>query len=145
MKNVSHLLNAKGRDVWSLTPNATVYEAIDQMAQKGVGALLVMEGERLLGIVSERDYARKVILKGKSSRKIRVREIMSHPVVCARPELTVEETMAIMTEKRVRHLPVVVEERVVGVISIGDVVRSIIEDKEFTIQQLTNYITGGSG
>ena len=145
MKNVSNLLDAKGQDVWSLTPDATVYEAIDQMAQKGVGALLVMEGERLLGIVSERDYARKVILKGKSSRKIHVREIMSHPVVCARPELTVEETMAIMTEKRVRHLPVVVEERVVGVISIGDVVRGIIDDKEFTIHQLTNYIHGSSG
>ncbi len=145
MKQVSHLLNVKGWDVWSLTPDATVYEAIDQMAQKGVGALLVMEGERLLGIVSERDYARKVILKGKSSREIQVREIMSHPVVCARPELTVEETMAIMTEKRVRHLPVVVEERVVGVISIGDVVRGIIDDREFTIHQLTNYIHGSSG
>ena len=145
MKNVSHLLNTKGREVWSLTPHATVYEAIDQMAQKGVGALLVMEGERLLGIVSERDYARKVILKGKSSREIQVREIMSHPVVCARPELTVEETMAIMTEKRVRHLPVVVEERVVGVISIGDVVRGIIAEKEFEIHQLTNYISGNLG
>ncbi len=128
MNNVSSLLKEKGLDVWFVTPDATVYEAIDQMAQKGVGALLVMEGERLLGIVSERDYARKVILKGKSSRKIKVREIMSYPVVCARPELTVEETMAIMTEKRVRHLPVVVEERVVGVISIGDVVRGIIDD-----------------
>ncbi len=143
MTYVSHLLEEKGRHIWSLTPDATVYEAIDQMAQKGVGALLVMEGQRLLGIVSERDYARKVILKGKSSRETHVREIMSHPVICARPGLTIEETMAIMTEKRVRHLPVVVEERVVGVISIGDVVRSIIEDKEFTIQQLTNYITGG--
>ncbi len=145
MKNVSHLLDVKGRDGWSLTPDATVYEALDQMAQKGVGALLVMEGEQLLGIVSERDYARKVILKGKSSREIQVREIMSHPVVCARPELTVEETMAIMTEKRVRHLPVVVEERVVGVISIGDVVRGIIDDREFTIHQLTNYIHGSLG
>ncbi len=142
MKTVSHLLNEKGKDVWSLTPDATVYEAIDQMAQKGVGALLVMEGERLLGIVSERDYARKVILKGKSSRKIRVREIMSHPGVCARPELTVEETMALMTDKRVRHLPVVVEEKVVGVISIGDVVRGIIDEKEFLIHQLENYIHG---
>lgn len=142
MKKISDLLKDKGRDVWSLTPDATVYEAIDQMAQKGVGALLVMEGERLVGIVSERDYARKVILKGKASRETQVREIMSHPVICARPEQTVEQTMALMTDKRVRHLPVVVEERVVGVISIGDVVRGIIEDKEFDIQQLTNYITG---
>ncbi len=142
MKNVSHLLSAKGREIWSLTPDATVYEAIDQMAQKGCGALLVMERERLLGIVSERDYARKVILQGKSSRKTKVREIMSFPVVCARPELTVEETMALMTDKRVRHLPVVVGEKVVGVISIGDVVRGIIDEKEFLIHQLENYIHG---
>jgi CBS domain-containing protein len=142
MKQVCDLLNDKGRDVWSLAPDATVYEAIDQMAQKGVGALLIMEGERLVGIVSERDYARKVILKGKASREIQVREIMSHPVICVTPELTVEQTMALMTDKHVRHLPVVVEETVVGVISIGDVVRAIIEDKEFYIQHLTTYITG---
>ena len=142
MKRVCDLLNDKGQDVWSLPPDATVYEAIDQMAQKGVGALLVMEGELLVGIVSERDYARKVILKGKASREIQVREIMSHPVICVPPELTIEQTMALMTEKRVRHLPVVIEETVVGVISIGDVVRGIIDDKEFYIQQLTTYITG---
>jgi CBS domain-containing protein len=141
MKRVCDLLGGKGRDIWSLSPDATVYEAIDEMAQKGVGALLVMECNQLVGIVSERDYARKVILKGKSSREIRVREIMSHPVICVTPELTVEQTMALMTEKRVRHLPVVVETEVVGVISIGDVVRGIIEDKEFYIQQLTTYIT----
>src|SRR6266566_1410552 len=125
MKQISDLLNEKGRDVWSLPPDATVYDAIDQMAEKGVGALLVMEGERLVGIVSERDYARKVILKGKASREIQVREIMSHPVICVSPELTIEQTMALMTDKRVRHLPVVIEEKVVGVISI-DVVRGII-------------------
>jgi len=142
MQQLSDLLKEKGRDIWCLSPDASVYEAIDQMAQKGVGALLVMDGERLVGIVSERDYARKVILQGKSSRDTHVREIMSYPVICARPELTIEETMALMTDKRVRHLPVVVEERVVGVISIGDVVRAIIEDKEFYVQQLTNYITG---
>jgi CBS domain-containing protein len=111
------------------------------MAQKGVGALLVMEGSRLVGIVSERDYARKVILKGKASREIQVREIMSHPIICVSPEQTVEQTMALMTDKHVRHLPVVVAETVVGVISIGDVVRSIIDDKEYYIQQLTTYIT----
>jgi len=141
MKSVWDLLNDKGRDVWSLSPDATVYEAIEQMAEKGVGALIVMEGKRLAGIVSERDYARKVILKGKASREIQVREIMSHPVICVPPELTVEQTMALMTDNHVRHLPVVVEETVVGVISIGDVVRAIIEDKEFYIQQLTTYIT----
>ena len=143
MKRVCDLLHDKGRDVWSLTPDATVYEAIEQMAQKGVGALLVMEGERLVGIISERDYARKVILKGKASREIQVREIMSYPVICVPPELTVEQTMALMTEKHVRHLPVVVAETVVGVISIGDVVRSVIEEQEFYIQQLTMYITSG--
>jgi CBS domain-containing protein len=143
MTRVSDLLKHKGRDIWSLPPDATVYEAIDQMAQKSVGALLVMEGERLVGIVSERDYARKVILKGKASQETAVREIMSRPVICVRPEFTIEETMALMTEKRVRHLPVVVDDKVMGVISIGDVVRSIIDDKEFYIQQLTNYITHG--
>src|SRR5713226_1220800 len=143
MKRVCDLLHDKGRDIWALAPDATVYEPIDQMAQKGVGALLVMEGERLVGIVSERDYARKVILKGKASREIQVREIMSHPVICVSPETTVEQTMALMTDKHVRHLPVVVAETVVGVISIGDVVRAIIDDKEFYIQQLTTYITSG--
>lgn len=102
------------------------------MAQKRCGALLVMEGNQLLGIISERDYARKV------------RKIMSHPVICIAPELTVEQTMAVMTEKHVRHLPVLVDEPVVGVVSIGDVVREIIDEKEFYIQQLTSYITAGS-
>ena len=142
MKQVSDLLKDKGRDIWSVPPDATVYEAIDQMAQKGVGALLVMEGELLVGIVSERDYARKVILKGRGSREVLVREIMSHPVICIHPGSTIEQTMALMTENHIRHLPVVVGVKVLGVISIGDVVRSIIDDKEFEIQQLTNYITG---
>ena len=131
---VSDLLNHKGRDIWSLPPDATVYEAIDRMAQKGVGALLIMDGEQLAGIVSERDYARKVILQGKSSRETRVSEIMSHPVISARPEFSIEQAMALMTEKRVRHLPVMVGESVVGVISMRDVVRGIIADREFEIQ-----------
>ena len=143
MKKIFDLLNEKGHDIWFLPPDATVYEAIDQMAQKSVGALLVMEDERVVGIVSERDYARKVILKGKASKETLVREIMSRPVISVRPECAIDEAMALMTEKRVRHLPVVVEERVMGVISIGDVVRGIIEDKEFDIQQLTHYITHG--
>ena len=112
------------------------------MAEKSCGALLVMEGDRLVGIVSERDYARKVILKGKLSKETSVREIMSCPVICVRPEFTVDQTMALMTDKRVRHLPVMVDQKVLGVISIGDVVRGIIDEKEFHIQQLTKYITG---
>jgi CBS domain-containing protein len=143
MTRVSDLLKNKGRNIWSIIPNATVYEAVEEMADKGVGALLVMEDRQLVGIVSERDYARKVILKGKSSRETEVREIMSHPVICVPPEMTIEQTMALMTERRVRHLPVLVEHGVVGVISVGDVIRAIIEEKEFYIQQLTAYITTG--
>ena len=142
MKQISDLLRHKGRAVWSLSPDATVYEAIDQMAQKEVGALLVMEGDKLVGIVSERDYARKVILNGKSSKETPVREIMSYPVVCASPELTLEQTMTLLTEKRIRHLPVVIGEKVVGVVSIGDVVRAMIDDRDFHIEQLTKYVTG---
>ena len=142
MKQISDLLRHKGRDVWSLSPDATVYEAIDQMAQKEVGALLVMEGEKLVGIISERDYAQKVFLKGKSSKDTQVREIMSYPVICVPPELTVERTMTILTEKRIRHLPVVIGEKVVGVVSIGDVVRAMIDDRDFHIEQLTKYVTG---
>jgi CBS domain-containing protein len=141
MKRVCDLLNEKGAAIFSLTPETTVYDAIDQMSQKGVGALLVMEGKLLVGIVSERDYARKVILKGKSSRETEVREIMSHPVICVSREYSIEQTMALMTENRVRHLPVVADEAVVGVISIGDVVRGIIEEQGYYIQQLTSYIS----
>jgi CBS domain-containing protein len=143
MKKVSDLLNEKGRDVWSLPPDATVYEAIDQMARKHVGALLIMEDEILVGIVSERDYARKVILAGKSSRETPVRDIMSHPVVCARPDLTVEEALALMADRGIRHMPVMVENKVGGVISMRDVVRGILADRELEIQQLTAYITSG--
>jgi len=143
MKKVSDLLNEKGRDVWSLPPDATVYEAIDQMARKHVGALLIMEDEILVGIVSERDYARKVILEGKSSRETPVRDIMSHPVVCARPDLTVEEALALMADRGIRHMPVMVENKVGGVISMRDVVRGILADRELEIQQLTAYITSG--
>jgi CBS domain-containing protein len=142
MTRVSDLLKHKGRHVWFVPPDATVFDAIDQMAQRSVGALLVMEGERLVGIVSERDYARKVILQGRGSRETLVRDIMSYPVVSVSPNVTIDQTMALMTSKRVRHLPVVSGDTVMGVISIGDVVRSIIEDKDFEIQQLTNYIAG---
>src|SRR5436190_24251169 len=117
MKRVCDLLHDKGSDVWSLTPDATVYEAIDQMAEKGVGALLVMEGDRLVGIVSERDYARKVIRKGKASRETQVSEIMSYPVICVPPRLTDDQAMALVTERHDRHLPVEGKKTVEGVMS----------------------------
>ncbi len=136
------ILDAKGREVYSIHPKATVYDAIALMAEKGVGALLVMEGERLAGIVSERDYTRKVILKGRSSREALVEEIMTRDVVTASPDITVAEGMRLMTDHRIRHLPLVSEGRVVGVVSIGDLVKAIISEQEATIAHLTNYIAG---
>src|SRR3989454_1754264 len=143
MKTVAQLLRTKGHQVLSVSPDIPVFAALEVMAEKNVGALLVLEGERLVGIFSERDYARKVILKGKASKETPVREIMSSHVLYIRPEQTIEDCMALMTDKRVRHLPVMEgEERVVGVISIGDVVKDIISEQEFMIEQLQNYITG---
>jgi CBS domain-containing protein len=142
MTSVAHLLHAKGHAVWSIPPDASVYEAIKLMADKGVGALLVMEGQKLVGIVSERDYARKVILQGKSSRDTPVREIMTDKVFYVRPDQTVEDCMALMTAQRIRHLPVLDDDRVVGVVSIGDLVRAVISEQEVRIQQLEQYIMG---
>ena len=142
MKTVSMLLESKGNDVWSASPGTTVYDALVLMAEKNVGALLVLEGGRLVGIFSERDYARKVILHGKSSRQTTVGEIMTSKVVYVRPEQTIEQCMALMTDKRIRHLPVLEGDRVIGVISIGDVVKAIISEQEFMIEQLENYIAG---
>jgi CBS domain-containing protein len=139
---VEQILRKKGGVFWSVAPDAMVIDALKLMAEKDVGALLVLGEGRLVGIISERDYARKVILKGKSSLQTPVREIMTQVVVTVRPGNTVEECMGLMTEKRVRHLPVVVEDKVVGVISIGDVVKASIAAKDFAIEQLENYITG---
>ena len=145
METLKQMLHAKARHqgVLSIAPDARVYDALQVMAEKNIGALLVLEGGKLVGIITERDYARKVILKGKSSLDTPVREIMTDKVVCVRPEHTIEECMGLMTDKRIRHLPVLDSKKVVGVISIGDVVRAIIEDKEFDIQQLTKYISSG--
>ena len=143
MKTVQQILRHKGSMVWSVTPETMVYEALKLLAEKDVGALLVLEGGRLIGIISERDYARKVVLKGKSALDTLVREIMTGRVMCVRPDQTVEECMALVTEKRIRHLPVIVDDEVVGVVSIGDLVKATIDEKDFLIKQLENYITGG--
>ena len=141
MKRVRDILEAKGRDVWSIAPDASVYDAIKVMAEKSIGALLVVEGGQLVGIISERDYARKVILQGRSSKTTPVREIMTSRVIYTHPDQNIEECMAVMTEKRIRHLPVLEQGRLVGVISIGDLVKSIIVEQKFIIEQLEKYIT----
>jgi len=140
MKTVSQLLQGKGSSVWSVTPDSSVYDALKLMAEKNVGALVVMSDGKLRGILSERDYARKVILFGKSSHDLAVREIMSDKVVCVGPTQKVDECMAVMSSKRIRHLPVLDAGRVVGMLSIGDLVKEVIADQQMTIQQLESYI-----
>jgi CBS domain-containing protein len=142
VKTVKEILRTKGYDVWSTTPDATVFDALTEMAQKDVGALTVMENGRLAGIISERDYARKVILQGKTSRTTLVHEIMSSPVIYVTPEQTVEECMTLLTGRRIRHLPVMENDQVVGIISIGDLVKAIITEQQFLIEQLESYING---
>ncbi len=141
-KTVSSILNRKGSDIWSVTPNNTVFDALALMSEKKCGALVVLENEKLCGIISERDYARKIILLGKSSKDTLVKEIMSSTVYYASPSLTAEECMAIMIDKHVRHLPVMDNDNLIGVISIGDVVKAVIDEKTFVIDQLERYITG---
>ena len=142
MQTVSQLLQTKGNKVWSIGPEALVIDALKLMAEKEVGALLVIEADQVVGILSERDYARKVSLHGKSSKTTPVREIMTERVVYVRPEQTVADCMVLMTNKRIRHLPVLTDDKLVGVISIGDVVKAVISEQEFIIEQLENYITG---
>jgi CBS domain-containing protein len=142
MRPIKQLLDGKSsHEIYSVSPNATVFDALKTLAETDVGALLVMDGERMLGIFSERDYARRVVLQGKSSRETLVREVMTERIVCVQPNQTVEEAMAMMTEVRCRHLPVVEHGRVIGVVSIGDLVKEIISEQEFLIQQLETYIT----
>ena len=143
MSTVRELLKDKPENVWTVSPRDSVYDALQLMAAKDVGAVLVVENEKLVGIFTERDYARKVILKAKASRDTSVGELMTEAVLFVRLEQKVEECMALMTEKRVRHLPVLENERLIGIVSIGDVVRKRISEHEFLIHQLENYITGG--
>jgi len=140
MKTVKQVLQAKGRTVHSIAPTASVLDAIKMMAEKGIGALVVIEDGRLAGVVSERDYARKVILHGRASHDTAVREIMSDRMITVRVEQTVEDCMALMTQERIRHLPVIDAGRLCGVVSIGDLVKEVIADREETIKQLEHYI-----
>ncbi|MFH1679823.1 MAG: CBS domain-containing protein [Candidatus Eisenbacteria bacterium] len=143
MTSVRQLLQAKGSGVWTVKPDMFVFDALQVMAEKDVGALPVVEEGKVVGIFSERDYARKVVLKGRSSRTSPVREMMTARVLFVSPGETVEDCMKLMTAKHVRHLPVMEEDRLVGIVSIGDVVKKVISDQKFTIDQLEKYITGG--
>jgi CBS domain-containing protein len=142
MKTVKDILRAKGSKVHSISPDATVYEALKRMAKKDVGAMVVFEGDDLLGLISERDYARKTVLKGRLSKETAVREIMTTAVVTVHPDEDIETCMELFTDKHVRHLPVIKKGKVVGIVSIGDIVKSIIDYKEFIIEELENYIKG---
>lgn len=142
MKLVQHLLDIKGGDIVTIDEGASVFDAIKLMADYGIGSLLVMHGQNLKGIVTERDYARKVILKGRASETTPVSEIMSVELITATPEQTVNECMTLMTERRIRHLPVLAHDKVVGLISIGDLVQAIIADQKEAIEHLEHYISG---
>ena len=143
MKTVRDVLKAKGGVVFAAEPDDTVYHALTIMAEQNIGALLVREGARVVGVFSERDYARQVILKGKASKDTPIRDVMTARVVFVRPEQNIEECMALMTDKHIRHLPVLDGDTLVGLVSIGDVVKAVISEKEFLIAQLEHYITGG--
>lgn len=142
MSFVSNILDSKGRDIWFVGPEATVFDAVKLMSEKRAGAVLVMKGETLVGIMTERDYARKIILEGKSSKQTQVKEVMTTPVLCVGTQTTTEQCMALMTDARTRHLPVVDDQRVIGVVSIGDLVKAIIDEQKILIDQLQHYIAG---
>ncbi|ROO27325.1 CBS domain-containing protein [Salinisphaera japonica] len=142
MTTINDLLRDKPRDIWSVSPDDSVYDALQLMADKNIGAVLVMDDKHLVGLLSERDYARKLILANKASRDTAVRDVMTTRVAYVAPSKEVEECLALMTDKRFRHLPVMDEGRVVGLVSIGDLVKAIIEKKQFMIEQLESYISG---
>jgi CBS domain-containing protein len=143
MHTVKELLREKGNQVWTIAPQATVYEALELMAAKNIGSLVAVEHGNVAGVFTERDYARKVILKGRSSKTTTVAELMTTDVLYVSPEDTIENCMALMTDKRLRHLPVMDNGKLAGVVSIGDIVKVIISEREFTIRELERYITGG--
>jgi len=142
MNTIQELLNNKGSEIFSVQIDAPVIEALHLLAEKSIGALIVLEGERLAGILSERDYARRVILQGRTSSDTKVKEIMTSHVVCARPDQKIEECLAIMSEKRVRHLPILENKQLAGMVSIGDLVKAIIAEQKFQIEQMEHYISG---
>ncbi len=141
MHIVADILRDKGSDVWTIGPDQVILDALKIMAEKSIGALPVMRDGKLVGIVTERDYARRVALEGRSSRESKVSEIMSVKVLCARPDQTVQECMALMSEKRARHLPVIDQKQMIGIVSIGDLVKAIIAEQQFEIEVLQHYIT----
>ncbi|MCG6895881.1 MAG: CBS domain-containing protein [Thiocapsa sp.] len=143
MRTVQQLLEDKGTEVWSISPDASVYDALVLMANHQIGALLVIDETGAVGLISERDYARDVVLRGKTSKETPVGDVMTKRVVCTSPDQTLEEAMALMTEKRVRHLPVVADGQILGLISIGDLIKSIISEHKFIIEQLEHYISSG--
>jgi CBS domain-containing protein len=142
MTTVKSVLLSKSNNIWSISPDAIVFEAVKIMAEKNIGALLVMQKEAVVGIFSERDYARKIVLKGVSSHTAVVKDVMTSGVLSVNPEQSIDECMALMTDKHIRHLPVLENGKLLGIISIGDVVKAIISEHEYTIKQLENYITG---
>jgi CBS domain-containing protein len=139
---ITNLLKEKGRGVWTIDPDATVFDAMAKMAEKDIGSLVVMDGEKVIGIITERHYSRNIVLKGKASSTTLVRDIMEKNVIHVRPEQSIELCMALMTEKRVRHLPVLDGENLIGMVSIGDLLKSIISKQNFVIDQLEHYIQG---
>jgi len=145
MITIKELLKKKSGDIWSISPQTSVYHALELMAQKDVGALLVIENDKLVGIFSERDYARKIILKGKASKETAVGELMTKSVYYVTPDNTLEEAMALMTSKHIRHLPIMNQGKLLSIVTLGDVVKKIISEQKLTIDELENYLTGGYG
>jgi len=143
MENLRHILKHKGSSVWSIGPDETVYRALQMMAEKEIGALLVLDGEKVVGIFSERDYARKVILQGRSSANTKISELMIRNVIYGSPDDPIQESMAIMTENKIRHLPVIEDGKLCGMVTSGDIINHIISRQKFEIEALKKYITGG--